>query len=37
MVVPRGRDDAGVPPLKEISHGAPGVAMGVTVEVTRLA
>ena len=37
MVVARGRDYAGVPPLKEIYHGAPGVAMDVTVEVTRLA
>ena len=33
----RGRGYAGVPPLKEIYHGAPIVAMGVTVEVTRLA
>ena len=37
VVVARGRDYADVPPLKGIYHGAPGVAMDVTVEVTRLA
>jgi transglutaminase-like putative cysteine protease len=34
VVVARGRDYADVPPLKEIYHGAPSVAMDVTVEVT---
>jgi transglutaminase-like putative cysteine protease len=37
VVVARGRDYADVPPLKGIYHGAPSVAMDVTVEVTRLA
>ena len=37
VVVARGRDYGDVPPLKGIYHGAPGVAMDVTVEVTRLA
>ena len=37
VVVARGRDYADVPPLKGIYHGAPSVAMNVTVEVTRLA
>ena len=37
VVVARGRDYADVPPLKGIYHGAPGSAMDVTVEVTRLA
>jgi transglutaminase-like putative cysteine protease len=37
VVVARGRDYADVPPLKGVYHGAPGMAMDVTVEVTRLA
>ena len=37
VVVARGRDYGDVPPLKGIYHGAPSVAMDVTVEVTRLA
>lgn len=37
VIVARGRDYADVPPLKGIYHGAPSRAMGVTVEVTRLA
>ncbi|HUY44392.1 MAG TPA: circularly permuted type 2 ATP-grasp protein [Streptosporangiaceae bacterium] len=37
VVVARGRDYADVPPLKGIYHGAPSVAVDVTVEVTRLA
>jgi transglutaminase-like putative cysteine protease len=37
VVVARGRDYADVPPLKGIYHGAPSVAMDVSVEVTRLA
>jgi transglutaminase-like putative cysteine protease len=37
VVVARGRDYADVPPLKGIYHGAPSMAMDVTVEVTRLA
>ena len=37
VVVARGRDYTGMPPLKGIYHGAPSVAMEVTVEVTRLA
>jgi len=37
VVVARGRDYSDVPPLKGIYHGAPSMAMGVTVEVTRLA
>jgi transglutaminase-like putative cysteine protease len=37
VIVARGRDYADVPPLKGIYHGAPSVAMNVTVEVTRLA
>jgi transglutaminase-like putative cysteine protease len=37
VIVARGRDYADVPPLKGIYHGAPSVAMDVTVEVTRLA
>jgi len=37
VVVGRGRDYSDVSPLKGIYSGAPSVAMGVTVEVTRLA
>ena len=37
VVVARGRDYADIPPLKGIYHGAPGGALKVTVEVTRLA
>ncbi|MFI5066217.1 MAG: transglutaminase domain-containing protein [Streptosporangiales bacterium] len=37
VVVARGRDYSDVPPLKGIYHGAPSMAMGVSVEVTRLA
>ena len=37
VIVARGRDYADVSPLKGIYHGAPSVAMDVTVEVTRLA
>ncbi len=37
VVVARGRDYSDVPPLKGIYHGAPSMAMDVTVEVTRLA
>jgi transglutaminase-like putative cysteine protease len=36
VVVARGRDYADVPPLKGIYHGAPSVALDVTVEMTRL-
>jgi transglutaminase-like putative cysteine protease len=36
VIVARGRDYADVPPLKGIYHGAPSVALEVTVEVTRL-
>jgi transglutaminase-like putative cysteine protease len=36
VVVARGRDYADVPPLKGAYRGAPGAAMDVTVEVTRL-
>jgi len=36
VVVARGRDYADVPPLKGIYHGAPSVALDVTVEITRL-
>jgi len=37
VVVARGRDYADIPPLKGIYHGAPGGALKVSVEVTRLA
>jgi transglutaminase-like putative cysteine protease len=37
VIVARGRDYADVPPLKGIYHGAPSMAMDVTVGVTRLA
>jgi len=37
VVVARGRDYADVPPLKGVYHGAPSMAMDVSVEVTRLA
>jgi transglutaminase-like putative cysteine protease len=36
VVVARGRDYGDVPPLKGIYHGAPSVALDVTVEITRL-
>ena len=37
VVVAKGRDYSDVPPLKGIYHGAPSRALGVTVELTRLA
>lgn len=37
VVVATGRDYADVPPIKGIYHGAPGSAMQVAVELTRLA
>jgi len=37
VIVGRGRDYADVPPLKGIYHGGPAEALGVTVELTRLA
>ena len=37
VVVARGRDTPRCRRVKEIYHGAPSVAMDVTVEVTRLA
>jgi transglutaminase-like putative cysteine protease len=37
VVVAKGRDYGDVPPLKGIYHGAPSRALGVTVEITKLA
>lgn len=37
VVVAKGRDYGDVPPLKGIYHGAPSRALGVTVEITRVA
>jgi transglutaminase-like putative cysteine protease len=37
VLVARGRDYDDVPPLKGVYHGAPGQALGVDVELTRIA
>ena len=37
VLIARGRDYDDVPPLKGVYHGAPGVALGVEVELTRIA